>query len=148
MLIIKYEIDLQTQDFDYIVLGDIIEHLDNPGLALANIKKLMTFNTKVIVTVPNCFSYTAIINLVKSKEEVHPEHVFWTSKTTMEKLIKNQGFSITNFYYCFYGSEKFSRFRKKVSLVFFKRFPKFLPCLFFEISLNESNSQQYDIYQN
>lgn len=137
----KYEIDLQTKNFDYIILGDIIEHLDNPGLALVNIKKLMTNRTKVIITVPNCFSYGAIKNLIKLKEEVHPEHVFWTSKTTMEKLISNQGFSIINFNYCFYGSRKFSSFLKRTSLIFFKRFPRFLPCLFFEVSLTVSNSQ-------
>lgn len=136
----KYAIDLKTQIFDYIILGDIIEHLENPGLALVNIKKLMTNRTKVIVTVPNCFSYGAIKNLIKTKEEVHPDHVFWTSKTTMEKLLSNQGFSISKFYYCFYGSKKLSRFRKKASLIFLKRFPRFLPCLFFEVSLNASNS--------
>lgn len=76
----KYEIDLQTQNFDYIILGDIIEHLDNPGLALVNIKKLMTNRTKVIITVPNCFSYGAIKNLIKLKKKSTPNMFFGHQK--------------------------------------------------------------------
>jgi len=56
----EYEIDLQKFSFDYIIFGDVIEHLENPGSALDNIKKLMNENTKLILTTPNCFSYAAM----------------------------------------------------------------------------------------
>lgn len=133
-----YDIDLQECDFDYIILGDVIEHLDNPGLALQNIKKIMSTHTKVIITVPNCYSYGAINNLMKQDEEVHPDHVFWTSKKTMEKMLKNQGLLVDKFQYCFYGSEEHSRARKKFGLLFFKQLPRLLPCLVFQVCLDTS----------
>ncbi|KUK69348.1 MAG: Methyltransferase type 12 [Methanocalculus sp. 52_23] len=131
-----YDIDLQGYDFDYIIIGDVIEHLDNPGKALQNIKRLMTDHTKVIITVPNCFSYGAIKNIIKKDEEVHPDHVFWTSKKTMERMLKNQGLRVTKFQYCFYGTEEQSRTRKRLGVILFKQFPKFLPCLVFQVYLD------------
>jgi len=131
-----YDIDLKKYDFDCIVIGDVIEHLDNPGKALQNIKNIMNNQTKLIITVPNCFSYGAIKNIVKRDESVHPDHVFWTSKKTMEKLLKNQGFLIKDCQYCFYGSEKQSRTRKKLGVIVFKQLPRLLPCLVFQVGLD------------
>ena len=133
-----YEIDLQAHSFDYIIMGDVIEHLDNPGFALTNIRKMMTERMNVIITVPNCFSYNVIKNLINQDEDVHPDHVFWTSKATMEKMLKNQGFQIIKFQYCFYGSAQQSRIRNKIGLLLLKQFPKFLSCLIFVVCLDMS----------
>ncbi len=38
----KYGIDLKAEKFDVIVFADVIEHLDCPGNALKNIKKLIS----------------------------------------------------------------------------------------------------------
>jgi len=136
-----YDTDLQEQNFDYIILGDVIEHLDNPGYALTNIRKMMKENTNVIITVPNCFSYSAIKNLVNRNEVVHPDHIFWTSKATMEKMLRNQNLEIKKFQYCFYGSGQQSRIRKRIGLLLLKHIPKFLPCLIFVVSLDKSKSE-------
>lgn len=134
-----YETDIQAFSFDYVILGDVIEHLDNPGYALKNIRKMMKDHTNVIITVPNCFSYIAIKNLVNRHEVVHPDHVFWTSKVTMEKMLKNQGFKIKKFQYSFYGSEQQSRIRKRLGLFLLKHIPKFLPCLVFVVCLDNQS---------
>ena len=64
----EYEIDLNKFHFDYIIFGDVIEHLENPGLGLDNIKNLVSKNTKLILTAPNCFSYAGVRNILTRKE--------------------------------------------------------------------------------
>src|SRR5688572_3215860 len=41
--------------FDVIVAGEIIEHLDNPGLFLQGIKRFMTEETVLVVTTVNAY---------------------------------------------------------------------------------------------
>ena len=100
----SYDVNFKNMKFDYIVFSDVIEHLDNPGLALANIKKLMGKKTKLILTTPNVFSYTNIMTHITGKENVHPDHTFQPSYKTMCKLFGNNDLKIECFTYCFWGS--------------------------------------------
>lgn len=101
----EYEKEIWN-NFDYIIFWDVIEHLDNPWLALQNIKKFMNKNTILILTTPNVFSYTNIVWILTWKEIVHNDHVFWPSQKTMSKLIMFNGFYINKFLYCLTGSTK------------------------------------------
>lgn len=130
----EYEIDLNKFHFDYILFSDVIEHLENPGLALDNIKELMKRNTKIILTAPNCFSYGAIRNILTKNEVVHPDHVFHTSYKTLTKLFERKNLKADYFTYCFYGSYKESRIINKLIYKLFKRKNHFLSCLFFVLS--------------
>jgi len=102
----SYEVNLKAMRFDYIVFSDVIEHLDNPGLALANIKKIMEKDTELILTTPNVFSYTNIMTHITGKENVHPDHTFQPSYKTMCKLFGNNDLKIDYFTYCFWGSHE------------------------------------------
>lgn len=112
-----YEIDLDNYEFDYIIFGDVIEHLDNPGLALGNIKKFMNKNTKLILTTPNCFSYASVKIVLTGEEYVHPDHVFWPSKKTLCILFQRYSLKTVYFSYCFYNSSREVTFKK---LFFYK----------------------------
>ncbi|MEM3394008.1 MAG: class I SAM-dependent methyltransferase [Candidatus Methanomethylicia archaeon] len=121
-----------NKKYDYIILGDVLEHLANPGTALKNIKKLMRKNTRLIVTVPNNFSYINIKAFLTGIEKVHPDHKFWPSVKTMCRLFDSIGFKIDKFFYCFWGSKKNARLLSKiVYIIFFKRLRHLLPCILF-----------------
>ena len=46
---------------DVIIFGEVIEHLMNLETALTNLKKVMSKDTLLIISTPNCFSFDAII---------------------------------------------------------------------------------------
>lgn len=133
----SYEVDLEDIKFDYIVFSDVIEHLDNPGLALANIKKIMGKDTKLILTTPNVFSYTTIMTHITGKENVHPDHTFQPSYKTMCKLFGNNDLKIDYFTYCFWGSHEESntwKMRLFCKLIAGRR-DDLMPVLFFILEL-------------
>jgi len=110
----EYSTDLRSYSFDCIVLGDVLEHLDNLGIALRNIKRLMKDNTLLILTVPNAFCLFNVKAILTGKENVHPRHTFWPSYETMRFLLDKNGFSVISFRYCFCGDYGTSTIRRKV----------------------------------
>lgn len=128
----KYKVKL-TGHWDYIVFGDVIEHLENPGLALENIKKLMNKNTYILLTAPNVFGYSNFICYFTGKEVVHPDHTFWTSYKTLSHLLEIKGLKTEYFTYCFCGS--YNNIRTLKRKFFYKilknKINHIKPCLFF-----------------
>ena len=61
--------------FDVIVIGDLIEHLSNPGLMLYRIKKFCDERTKIIITTPNAFGLLNFIRYSINKFKEGNEHV-------------------------------------------------------------------------
>ena len=124
ILLNEYDKEILKHNYDVIVLADVIEHIDNPGFGLQNIKKLMGSNTIIILTVPNVWGINRLKNHFKRKEEVHPEHMFWPSKITLNNIIKKNGLGIKEFHYCLYNSEKDKRSWKSRILenIIIKRF--------------------------
>jgi 2-polyprenyl-3-methyl-5-hydroxy-6-metoxy-1,4-benzoquinol methylase len=84
--------DLASAGFDVIVLGEVLEHLPNPGKMLTALRGLMEpGRTRLIVTVPNAFSLTALLGVARGVESVHPDHNFYFSRTTLRTLIAKSG---------------------------------------------------------
>lgn len=83
-----------TNKFELILFGEILEHLNNPGIALQNIRKISknNKNSTVIITVPNAFSYGGIVAASRGYEMVHPEHYYYFSPSTITKLLQDNGF--------------------------------------------------------
>lgn len=120
------------QKFDFIVIGDVIEHLENPGIMLDNIKKIGNNDTKIILTTPNVFSYYCFKAFVFGLENVHPDHVFWPSYKTMRELFRRKGFTINYFSYCFWGSSSEKKLHiKLIQKLLLSRIKHILPCMIF-----------------
>ncbi len=96
----EYDEQITTKNYDVILFTDVIEHLDNPGTALQNIRFLCNPDTTVIITAPNAWSIIHVLNHFKREEVVHPDHRFWPSKGTMDVLLSGNGFEVVAFQYC------------------------------------------------
>lgn len=72
-----------------IVLGEIIEHLSNPGNLL---KALRWFNCPILITAPNAFSTAAQHWAAKGYENVNKDHVAWYSPKTLTTLLSRYNF--------------------------------------------------------
>ncbi len=83
-----------SDNFDIIVAGEIIEHLSNPGLFLAGVKRFFGSHTEMLVTTPNVFSLYRSLNALRGFEYVHPDHICYYSYATLEHLLMNHGFAV------------------------------------------------------
>lgn len=81
-------------EFDVVVIGELLEHLANPGLLLHELEKICTQKTLIIITVPNAFSAKSFLRVMMKKELVHSDHVAYYSLRTIYSLTKKFDFEI------------------------------------------------------
>ena len=79
---------LEGRRYDVIVVSEVLEHLQNPGLLLDVVRSWMTAGqTELIVTVPNAFRIDTLLGLLRGVETVHPDHNYWFSFRTATNLL-------------------------------------------------------------
>jgi hypothetical protein len=93
-------VDAYSMKYDLIILGEVLEHIMNPGLALKNIKKICENNDdcRVCITVPNAFSANGHAAASLGIETVHPGHYYYFSPYTIKKLLEDTGFKDIQLY--------------------------------------------------
>jgi SAM-dependent methyltransferase len=85
---------LKGELFDVIVAGEIVEHLGNPVLALTELKRHLYPNGSILITVPNAFSLKSFLRVLVGRELVHPDHLYYFSKVTIEALLARSGLRV------------------------------------------------------
>lgn len=90
--------DYPNEDFDVIVAGEILEHLNNPGDALKCIYQVSNINSKLVITVPNTYSLKGFIRAIANYELIHPDHVLYHSPHTLKILLKRHGFFVDHYF--------------------------------------------------
>lgn len=126
------EVELD-ETFDVIVAGEIIEHLNNPGLFLNGIKRFMNANTKLVITTINAYCglrFVAYFMLGKGglREPVHPDHVAYYSYSTLNLILKRHDLAVNDFLFYDLGTEHrvggkwYFNFINDVSVKFGKQF--------------------------
>jgi len=86
--------------FDYILLLDILEHLENPPSVLNLIKPCLESTGKVIVSVPNIAFLSVRLALLFGNFNyqklgiLDENHLHFYTKKTFQKLLKDSGFKI------------------------------------------------------
>jgi SAM-dependent methyltransferase len=96
--------------FDVIVAGEIIEHLNNPGLFLKGIRRFMGTDSVLLLTTINAycamrFFYYGARGKKGKAEPVHPDHVSYYSYSTLKLLLERHDLSVVNFLYYDIGYE-------------------------------------------
>lgn len=60
----KTVLPYQEEYFDYIILADVLEHLENPWRALENIKAYLKPGGQVLASIPNILHFSVLRNLL------------------------------------------------------------------------------------
>lgn len=94
--------DAQRSDlggpYDAIFAGELIEHLDNPGLFLDNAKRHLAPSGLLLLTTPNPFAANQFAKILKhAQPQVHAAHRFWFSPETLAVLLESRGYAIADF---------------------------------------------------
>ncbi len=86
--------------FDVIVAGEIIEHLQNPGLFLQSCKTHMNWDSLLIISTPNPFYYLHQYQILRFwKPIIHEEHTCYFDPQTLSYLAELNWFVVENIYF-------------------------------------------------
>lgn len=99
-----------AETFDVIVAGEMVEHLNNPGLFLTGIQRFMNAETKLIITTVNAYCAFRMLHYgLRGKggvaEPVHPDHVAYYSYSTLKLLVERAGLIVDRFAFYDLGNE-------------------------------------------
>jgi hypothetical protein len=84
-------------DVELVVLGEVVEHLSNPGHFLDRLRR--AYPCPTIVTVPNAYCTLGRRRLAQGVEVVNRDHVAWHSPRTLRVLLERAGYTIREHYY-------------------------------------------------
>lgn len=86
--------DYPQEEFDFIIAGEILEHLNNPGKALECLRAIAKPTTRLIITVPNAYSFKGFVRALARHELIHGDHTLHHSPHTLKALLARHGFCI------------------------------------------------------
>lgn len=91
--------------FDAVLAGELIEHLDNPGLFLDCAYRHLKPGGNLIITTPNSLSP---IYWFRTNPMCHIEHTHWHTKRTITQILQRHGFKVV--YISLYGHLSYTLF--------------------------------------
>ncbi|MCF7568952.1 class I SAM-dependent methyltransferase [Sabulilitoribacter arenilitoris] len=87
-----------TKSFDYIIFGDILEHLIDPFYALKELSKVLNKNGRIIISVPNIAHLELFMQVFikgtwpKNERGIFDKtHLSWFTRKDIQKLIIKAG---------------------------------------------------------
>lgn len=95
------ELPYGEQTFDYIICGDVLEHLRDPEKVVSRLKKYLSASGKLIACIPNLANITVITPLLHGSFEykdaglLDRTHIHFFTKKSIEKMFLNAGYKIT-----------------------------------------------------
>jgi 2-polyprenyl-3-methyl-5-hydroxy-6-metoxy-1,4-benzoquinol methylase len=96
---------IASRYWDYIVFGEILEHVDNPVSFLQKVASNYHSSIgKIIITVPNAFRAGNIQSLVKNTELINSDHRYWFSPYTIYKVVHQAGLKVERMEMCKYSN--------------------------------------------
>lgn len=87
--------EICEQTWDYAILGEILEHVDNPVLFLRVLKERYGQHIKkLVVTVPNAWDVENFKYIRNNKEFINSDHRYWFTPFTLAKVLTMAGYSV------------------------------------------------------
>ncbi len=85
---------LNDRNWDYVVFGEIVEHLDNPVNFLKVFKEKYGVKvSKFIVTVPSIYNLHQFKNMMNYLEIINSDHRYWFTPYTISKVLVSAGYN-------------------------------------------------------
>ncbi len=93
--------EITSVEWDYVVFGEILEHVDNPVQFLQAFRESYgRYCKQVIVTVPNAFRFGNISSALKGSEFINSDHRYWFSPFTICKVMYQSGLPVQEVHLC------------------------------------------------
>lgn len=109
--------DAQTIDlserfgtFDIVVLGEIIEHVVNPGTLLLNMRRHLAPGGMIVLSTPNATAFSNFLQvLFIGHEHLNDDHTMGFTKKNMDAFLAKLGFEVIDFRYCNYALYRYHK---------------------------------------
>lgn len=87
--------DVLNRRWDFVILGELLEHIDNPVAFLEAIQaKFKAVADNLVITVPNAFDVANLKYLNRNCEFINSDHRYWFTPFTLAKVGVRAGFSV------------------------------------------------------
>lgn len=115
--------DLGTELFDLAVLGDIIEHVSNPGMVFDRVNKHLINDGLLVLTTPNPFGLSRMLRMMLfNSYNVNREHVSWFDPCLLSFLLERSGFKAEEIFWVDSGRNPVIKLACKVRKSFHSTF--------------------------
>ncbi len=94
------ELDYEPETLDYILFGDVLEHLRDPAATIVKLRKFLKPNGKIVASIPNLMHLSVIIPLLKGEFTYADDglldrtHIHFFTKNEIIKMFKESGYRI------------------------------------------------------
>ena len=111
----------EEENWDYLMIPEVLEHIDNPGEFLSRIvDEYRGCFKKMVLTVPNGLAHDNWKLAKKGVETINSDHRFWFTPYTISRAIVNAGLHLEKILMCRHGSINWRAFRRNR---FYKKHP-------------------------
>lgn len=94
---------LAQGQFDVVVVGEVVEHVDAPVSFLRGIREAISSPHMVVVSVPNAFFLENFENAICGVERINTDHRFWFTPYTISKILSQAGYHVRDVRFVFRG---------------------------------------------
>ncbi len=92
---------LPDKKWDYVIIGEVLEHLPDPGAFLKSIH--LQFKGRaamVLISVPNATAMLSFWNALGNREFINSDHRYYFSPYTLAKSLTDSGYTVDEFFFC------------------------------------------------
>ncbi len=93
--------DIPLPTLDFIVAGDILEHVSSPGELLDVVRGLSDPGTRLVLTTPNCLGLPAFLRYLRGRALEGPDHKASFNVYTLGNLLSHHGWRIESLKTCY-----------------------------------------------
>jgi 2-polyprenyl-3-methyl-5-hydroxy-6-metoxy-1,4-benzoquinol methylase len=79
---------------DTIVAGELIEHIDNPGLMLESAQQHLKPGGRIILTTPNPWAMVHLRSWLTGNMSINRRHVAWYGPLVLRELLERHNFQV------------------------------------------------------
>jgi hypothetical protein len=92
--------EIKKQQWDFAILGELLEHIDNPVQYLTNIREnYKDVISKIIITVPNAWTQTTLKMASGSAEYINSDHRYWFTPYTLAHVLMRAGLKLNEIHF-------------------------------------------------
>lgn len=111
--------EIAGERWDCMLMGEILEHLDNPVEFLSRIRELYAGSIgRLVLTVPNAFWVKNFEGATRHRERLNTDHRYWFTAYTLGKVAVRAGWEPEGFRFC-----ERRAVPKRIKRLLLKRFP-------------------------
>ncbi len=90
----KLPTEVINDNFDYLFIPDVIEHIGNPVFFLKTLREKFSNVINFIITTPNALAYNNFKFSLKNIECINSDHRFWFTPYTLSKILIDSRFKL------------------------------------------------------